>query len=110
MKTAVSIPDALFAEAEAAAKRQGVSRSKLVQTALQEFLNRERSRNITDRLNASLAANPEPADPFLDAIARETLLAVEWDDEAGRNLVGKRRSAKRVRARVPAAGRHRVGK
>jgi len=38
MKIAISIPDPLFREAEAAAKDLGVSRSKLIQIALQAFL------------------------------------------------------------------------
>jgi metal-responsive CopG/Arc/MetJ family transcriptional regulator len=38
MKTAVSIPDPLFAEAGKAARELNISRSKLVQTALEEFL------------------------------------------------------------------------
>ena len=37
MKTAVSLPDPLFKEAEAAAKDLGLSRSKLIQTALEDF-------------------------------------------------------------------------
>jgi len=42
MKIAISIPDPLFREAEAAAKDLGVSRSKLIQIALQAFLQRRR--------------------------------------------------------------------
>ena len=37
MKTAISLPDPLFKEAEAAAKDLGLSRSKLIQTALEDF-------------------------------------------------------------------------
>ena len=42
MKTAISLPDPLFKEAEAAAKDLGLSRSKLIQTALEDFLKRRR--------------------------------------------------------------------
>jgi predicted transcriptional regulator len=58
MKTAVSIPDPLFREAEKAAKELGVSRSKLVQTALEEFLQRRRDAAVTAAINKSLAENP----------------------------------------------------
>ncbi|MBM3752802.1 MAG: hypothetical protein FJW38_02330 [Acidobacteria bacterium] len=51
MKTAISLPDALFKEADAEAKRRGVSRSQLYGEALSEFLARSRSENITARLN-----------------------------------------------------------
>ena len=55
MKTAVSIPDPLFAEAEKAARELNISRSKLVQTALEEFLQRRRDAAITEAINRSLA-------------------------------------------------------
>ena len=58
MKTAVSIPDPLFAEAEKAARELNISRSKLVQTALEEFLQRRRDAAITEAINRSLAENP----------------------------------------------------
>ena len=41
MKTAVSLPDELFRQAEAAAKKLRMSRSKLYATALSEFLDRQ---------------------------------------------------------------------
>jgi metal-responsive CopG/Arc/MetJ family transcriptional regulator len=62
MKTAVSIPDPLFAEAEKAARELNISRSKLVQTALEEFLERRRDAAITEAINRSLAENPPTAE------------------------------------------------
>ena len=44
MKTAVSIPDDLFAAAEKAAKRRGCTRSGLYAEALTAFLAREQPR------------------------------------------------------------------
>ncbi|MDZ7631520.1 MAG: hypothetical protein U5K74_09270 [Gemmatimonadaceae bacterium] len=38
MKTAISLPDALFDEADAVAYRLGVSRSQLYATALAEYI------------------------------------------------------------------------
>lgn len=58
MKTAVTIPDPLFAEAEKVARELNMSRSKLVQTALEEFLQRRRDAAITEAINRSLAENP----------------------------------------------------
>ena len=80
MKTAVSIPDPLFAEAEKAARELNISRSKLVQTALEEFLERRRDAAITEAINRSLAECPEDPDPLLEALALETLKRVEWDE------------------------------
>ena len=54
MKTAVSIPDPLFKEAEAAARKMGISRSKLVQTALEEFLAQRRDLAITEAINKAV--------------------------------------------------------
>jgi metal-responsive CopG/Arc/MetJ family transcriptional regulator len=51
MKTAVSVPDDLFRQAEAAARRLRMSRSRLFTTALSEFLDRQQSNSVTDRLN-----------------------------------------------------------
>jgi metal-responsive CopG/Arc/MetJ family transcriptional regulator len=58
MNIAISIPDPLFKEAEAAAKDLGVSRSKLVQIALQAFLQRRRDEKVTGALNRSFARHP----------------------------------------------------
>ncbi len=55
MKTAISLPDALFKEADAEAKRRGVSRSQLYGQALDEYLAKRRKANITAQLNAVYA-------------------------------------------------------
>lgn len=52
MKTAISLPDALFKEADAEAKRRGISRSQLYGQALDEYLAKRRKANITAQLNA----------------------------------------------------------
>ena len=51
MKTAISIADKLFHEADAAAKQLGISRSELYATALSEYLARRNAREITARLD-----------------------------------------------------------
>lgn len=110
MKTAVSIPDPLFKKAEAEAKRRGISRSKLHQIALEQLLAKQKSSEITRRLNESYAKTPEPVDPFVQALADETMRRTEWQDEKGGNLVDKARRTTRVRARVSSPGRHHLGK
>jgi predicted transcriptional regulator len=51
LKTAVSIPDELFQEADALAKRSGKSRSEVYADALRDHLGRQNDASITQRLN-----------------------------------------------------------
>ena len=51
MKTAVSLPQDLFHQAELIARKLGVSRSQLYATAIAEFLDRTQSERVTERLN-----------------------------------------------------------
>jgi len=51
MKTAISLPDDLFRQAEAAAQRLRVSRSELYAKAIAEFLRSRQENAITERLN-----------------------------------------------------------
>jgi hypothetical protein len=84
MKTAISLPDPLFAEAEAAAKDLGVSRSKLIQTALEEFLKRRREVDIADAIDRYLAKygnELSPEDEAWLAQSWETVSReVEWEE------------------------------
>ena len=81
MKIAISIPDPLFREAEAAAKDLGVSRSKLIQIALQAFLQRRRDEKVTAALNRSFARHPPvELDPFLQRLALEAMKRTEWKE------------------------------
>ncbi len=79
MKTAISLPDELFADAEKLAAAKGVSRSQLYQDALREYLQRHDPEAVTAAWNALVAAETaaEP-DPFAQAAAVRTLAEVEW--------------------------------
>jgi metal-responsive CopG/Arc/MetJ family transcriptional regulator len=78
MKTAVSIPDKLFADAEKLAKRLKKSRSKLYAEALAAYTARYDEDAITEAINRAY----EEPDPELDAFAseasRRVLEQVEW--------------------------------
>jgi metal-responsive CopG/Arc/MetJ family transcriptional regulator len=65
MKTAVSVPDDLFRQAEAAARRLRVSRSELYSKAIAEFLNKEDGRAVTERLNDVYSRHSARLDPGL---------------------------------------------
>ena len=76
MKVAVSIPDPLFKEAQAAARELGISRSKLVRIALEEFLKRRREDAVAksiDRYIAKHGAELSPEDEAWLAHGRETV-------------------------------------
>ena len=55
MKTAISVPDALFHEVDKAAKENHSSRSEVFVTAVREYLEKRKSRKLLEDLNDSLA-------------------------------------------------------
>ncbi|MCL1958237.1 MAG: ChpI protein [Spirochaetes bacterium] len=56
MKTAISLPDSIFLEAEETAKNMGISRSTLFLNALTDYLKKHSRKNITQKLNAIYSA------------------------------------------------------
>lgn len=56
MKTAISIPDAVFEAAETLAKRLGMARSELYSKAIAEYLERHRAAGVRERLDSVYAA------------------------------------------------------
>ena len=73
MKTAVSIPNALFDAAEQVSKRLGVSRSRLYTIAIERFVKRDRSRGVRDALDAFYAETRSRLDPALAAMQATSL-------------------------------------
>ncbi len=51
MKTAISLPDELFAEAEEVSEELQVSRSELYARALREFLEKRSNARLTKKIN-----------------------------------------------------------
>ena len=78
MKTAVSLPDELFEEAEAAAARMHVTRSRLYAEALRLFLERQREQSITDQINKVLETESSELDPVLEEMQARSVPAEEW--------------------------------
>ena len=79
MKTAISLPDALFESAEALAQRLGVSRSELFANALAEFIAQHDHARLTERLNAVYAdASRESPDLGLGALQARSLARDQW--------------------------------
>ncbi len=73
MKTAISLPDKLYREAEAAARALGLSRSQLSATALAAYLERHRSDRITEQLNAVYSEQTAKVDDVLNRMQLASL-------------------------------------
>jgi metal-responsive CopG/Arc/MetJ family transcriptional regulator len=78
MKTAVSIPDDVFAEAERLARRIGASRSRLFSNALREYVARHAPDHVTEVMNRVCAEIGDDRDGFVGAAARRVLERSEW--------------------------------
>jgi metal-responsive CopG/Arc/MetJ family transcriptional regulator len=78
MKTAVSVPDQVFHEAEQVAKRLNVSRSELYTRALSEYLVRHTSEEVTARWNEVIRELGQPSDEFTRRAANRILKLSEW--------------------------------
>ena len=70
MKTAISLPDKLFQEADEFADRAGLSRSELYATAIAEYLARRNDAMVTARLDAVYAAPDALPAPELGTVTR----------------------------------------
>ncbi|MGQ0552711.1 MAG: ribbon-helix-helix protein, CopG family [Planctomycetota bacterium] len=78
MKTAISIPDALFERVEREAARLGLSRSAFFAKALADFLDREGPSRVTESLDRVYAAEPAVVDPGLAALQRASWPREAW--------------------------------
>jgi predicted transcriptional regulator len=78
MKTAVSIPDDVFQDAERLASRLQTSRSKLYARALAEFVARHDDDRITALMDQAIHEAGEKGDTFLDVAAKQTVQRAEW--------------------------------
>jgi metal-responsive CopG/Arc/MetJ family transcriptional regulator len=78
MKTAVSLPEDLFLQAEATARKLRVSRSQLYATAIAEFLDRTQSERVTERLNEVYASAPAKVDTALHRAQLKSLGDNSW--------------------------------
>ncbi len=76
MKTAISIPDDVFNEAEALARRTRKSRSEVYARAVHEYVARHSADKVTETLD--LVCAEVAADEFTSEAARRTLGRSEW--------------------------------
>jgi metal-responsive CopG/Arc/MetJ family transcriptional regulator len=78
MKTAISIPDDVFAAAEAAAQSLSVSRSEFYTKAIERYLQDQKDAAITDCLNEVYASNSSELDPALYEIMLRSIGDEQW--------------------------------
>jgi len=64
MKTAVSIPDRVYEDAERLARRTKKSRSRLFTDAIKEYVERHAPEEITDAMNRVCAERENTRDEF----------------------------------------------
>jgi predicted transcriptional regulator len=80
MKTAVSIPDKLYSQAEELADAMGLPRSQLFARALEEFLKAHRREAVTEKLDQvygpaaaeNTPLSPGNTEPGLDELRKAT--------------------------------------
>jgi len=78
MKTAISLPDAVFRDAERLARRLKKSRSELYREAVAEYLARHEPEAVTEALDRLAAKVDTRPDGFSSAAARRVLGRSEW--------------------------------
>jgi hypothetical protein len=78
VKTAVFVPDELFAKAEAAARRLGMSRSQLFATAISQFLERQQKNCVTERLDEVYSRRPASVNSALHRSQLKSIGKGSW--------------------------------
>lgn len=78
MKTAISLPDDLFEQAERLAERAKVSRSEVYRNALEEYLARHDPDTVRTMMDQALAQIDGKSEELVRAAAVEVLKRTEW--------------------------------
>jgi metal-responsive CopG/Arc/MetJ family transcriptional regulator len=83
IKTAVSIQEPLFHEAEALAHEMNISRSRLFALALEEFIRRQQTRKLVESVNAAYedGLDEEEQAMLRGALAYQRRLLEEEDNQ-----------------------------
>jgi metal-responsive CopG/Arc/MetJ family transcriptional regulator len=78
MKTAVSIPDDVFTDAERLARQLKKSRSQLYSHALREYIARHAPEHVTEMLDQVCTDVGAANDDFVSGAARRILRRTQW--------------------------------
>lgn len=80
MKTAISLPDDVFARAERTAKQLSIPRSQLFARAVYEYLSRHDPETITTRIDTSIEYANEGLDTALTNMQSITINRIHGDE------------------------------
>ena len=78
MKTAISVPEGIFKEADRLARELGISRSELYANAVKEFLEARRNQRVQEKLNEVYAREDSRLDPRLHRMQSSSMRAKDW--------------------------------
>lgn len=78
MKTAISLPDSVFKEAEALSQQLGLSRSELYTKALQAYLKKYNRHQILHKLNQIYSQESSELEPMLAKMQFISLPREDW--------------------------------
>ena len=78
MKTAISLPDPVFEEAELLARQLGLSRSELYTKALKAYLKKYNRNQILNKLNHVYAKESSELDPVMARMQFMSLPHEDW--------------------------------
>jgi predicted transcriptional regulator len=78
MKTAISIPEETFRNAEALARHLSISRSQLYSRAITEYVSRHAPDRVTEALDRVYGEIDEETDRFVTEASRRILEQTEW--------------------------------
>ena len=78
MKTAISLPDPIFEQAEDLAKQLGMSRSELYLRALEAYLQKYNRAQIASKLNEVYSKQPSELDPAMAKMQFMSLPHEAW--------------------------------
>jgi metal-responsive CopG/Arc/MetJ family transcriptional regulator len=78
MKTAISIPDALFKKAEKTAKAIGMTRSRLFTVAIESFLAHREPSQVTEALNRIYSKPAAELDAVISRMQAKSLEREDW--------------------------------
>lgn len=78
MKTAISIPDDVFARAEQFAHQRKIARSALFTAAVDEYIQHHRQDDVTRKLNEVYAKEDSSLDPVFARLQSLSLPKEEW--------------------------------
>lgn len=77
MKTAITLPDELIEKADRYAKERGISRSELVNRALDDYL--KSREGVTEALNKLYDNEPSELDPVHKRLQWEAIKKEPWE-------------------------------